>query len=199
VKSLSLHARCLAYARAFPQWPDSWPYVTPTGRWIYGHWFIGGLFKNRTRYYGAYPRTYPERVRAMFPDVRDRHVLHLFSGSLPKGQYTRLDCNPRLGAELVGSAYELRTLARDRRFELVMADPPYSAVHAKKYGTRPVNKARVMRVLAETVPPGAHVVWLDWGPPIYRSVDWHAYGSITVVRSTNQPVREATFFQRRAA
>lgn len=197
---MTLHERCLAYAKAFPQWPDSWPRVTPSGRYVYAHWVIGALFKNETRYYGAYPRTYPERVRALFPDVRDRELLHVFAGAVQKGTYRRLDVKPELRTELVGSVYDLPALlGASPRPRLVLADPPYTKRDAAKYGTPPLDKARAMRSIAAAVDPGAQLVWLDTCVPIYRADQWINWGSITVVRSTNQAVREASFFERRAA
>lgn len=197
---MTLHDRCLAYARAFPQWPDSWPRVTPTGRYVYAHWYIGAQFANTTRYYGAYPRTFVDRVRALFPDVRDRDLLHVFAGALPKGRYRRLDVKAELRPELVGNVYDLpQLLAGARPPRLVMADPPYTATDAAKYGTAPLNKARAMRAIAAAVPGGTHLVWLDAMVPMYRRDQWINWGAITVVRSTNQIIREATFFERRAA
>lgn len=209
---MTMHDRCVAYARSpiGQRYPDSCPYVSPTGRWVYGHWVIGNLFKNKTRYYGAYPPTYVERVRAMFPDVRDRDLLHVFSGELPKGKYTRLDIKPALKPELCGSVYDIAELTRRRDFKLVMADPIYTAADAEHYGTPPVDKARTMRALARVLEPGAHVVWLDSNVPIYRSdqwlnwgdvdlSEWCTWGDIDVRRSTNQRRRGVLFFERKAA
>jgi hypothetical protein len=201
---LTMHAMCTAYGRSefARKWPDSQPYVSPTGRWLYGHWAIGNLFTNGTRYPGAYPRTYVERVRALFPGVRDGHVLHLFAGSVPKGAWLRLDLKPELGTELVGSVYDLPALLVrcKRRIRLVMADPPYTKADAlHRYGTPPVDKARAMRAIAAAVQPGTHVVWLDSSTPQYRADQWTCYGDIDLKRSTNNIKRSVTFFERRAA
>jgi hypothetical protein len=87
----------------FPTW-------SPTGRWVYGTWNPGANFQNRTRYPGAYPRTFVERVLAMFPDVRPRQLLHVFAGSLPPGKYARLDVKADLAPEIVGDVYALPAL-----------------------------------------------------------------------------------------
>ncbi len=206
--TVTLHDRCIAYTRAFPQWPDSWPYVSPTGRWVYGHWYIGSLFRNETRYYGAYPRTYAARVRALFPEVRsDAHVLHLFSGSLPKGRYTRLDNRPEpmpgIRPELVGNVYDLTALLAARRVQtpikLIMADPPYSAEDSAKYEQRPLDRARAMRSIAAAVEPGTQLAWLDTQVPMYRADQWQCWGDIDVFRSTNQRRRSVTLFERKAS
>ena len=200
-RPLTMHDRCLAYARSpFGQkYPDSVPYVSPTGRWTYGHWVIGALFKNATRYYGSYPRTYLERVRALFPDVTDRHVLHVFSGALPKGRYTRLDIKPELAPELCGSIYDVAKLTPRRDFRLVMADPIYTKADAKVYGTPSVDKGRSLRAIASILAPGAHVAWLDTMVPVYSNKQWLNWGDIDVRRSTNNRRRGELLFERRAA
>ena len=196
--------RCRAYAesRFGRRWPDSIPYVTPSGRWVYGKWVIGALFKNATRYPGAYPRTYLERVLAMYPDVDEAQILHLFSGSLPAGAYTRVDLRRDVEADIVGSVYDLPTLL-DRnlswQFRLVPCDPPYRGHARALYGTPGVESWRAFRAMAQAFAPGTQVVWLDTQVPMYRKDDWHHWGSITVVRSTNNDIREASFFERRAA
>lgn len=198
---MTLHDRCIAYARSplGQRYPDSIPYVSPSGRWVYGHWTIGALFKNATRYYGAYPPTFIDRVRAMFPDVRDRQLLHVFAGELPAGKYTRLDIKPELKPEICGSVYDIATLTPRRDFRLAMADPIYSAADAKVYGTKPVDKGRTMRALAGVMPCGSHVVWLDSSVPQYRADQWLNWGDIDLRRSTNHRRRGVLFFERRAA
>lgn len=203
---MTSHDRCVAYARSsFGQkYADSIPYVTPSGRWVYGKWHNGALFANATRYPGAYPRTFIERVRAMFPDIRhDRHVLHLFSGSLPKGKYTRLDLKGETSPDIVGSVYDLSALlaAHPKRgpFRLVMADPPYPGQAQKLYQTPGIESWRVFRAMAEALAPGTQVVWLSTEVPLYQKANWHHWGSIGVIRSTGNVIREASFFERRAA
>lgn len=197
--ALTLAERRLAYIRAFPQWPDSWPVVSPTGRWLYGHWQIGALFRNLSAYYGAYPRTYVERVRALFPEVRESQILHCFSGSLPKSRAVRLDARAELRPEMCGSVYDLAALLEARgawRPRLVMADPPYTAGDAAKYGAAPLHKARAMRAIAAAVPAGTCLAWLDEMVPMYRGEQWRKWVSITVIRSTNQATRELSLFVR---
>lgn len=205
---VTLHDRVISYVRTFPQWPKSWPHVTPDGEMVYGKWEIGALFKNETRYFGAFPRGLVKRIRALFPEIRsDAHVLHVFSGGLPKGKYTRLDSNaePLQGVrpELVGSVYDvaelIATLKRPAPFKLLIADPPYSAEHAKRYQTRPLDKPRTMRAIAAAVPAGTHLVWLDAQRPLYRGEQWRLWGDIDVHRSTGQCRRVLSFFERRAA
>lgn len=208
MNAVTLHDRVISYVRTFPQWPDSWPHVTPTGRMVYGKWEIGALFKNDSKYYGAFPRGLVARVRALFPEVRsEAHILHLFSGGLPKGRYTRLDSNanplPGVRPELVGNVYNLAELLATRHrptpFKLIIADPPYSAADAEKYGTAPLDKPRTMRAIAAAVPAGTQLVWLDLQVPIYRGCEWKRWGDIDIHRSTGHKRRVVTFFERKAS
>lgn len=183
--SLTLHDRCLSYARGRcgQLWPDSTPYVTPSGLYVYGRWVIGALFENETDFPGCYPRTYLERVLSMFPDVRRREILHLFSGSLPKGPYTRVDINPDRKPEIVGSIYDLPQLLEARgeltRYKLVLCDPPYPGQGQKLYGTDDVVTWRAFRAL-EALPAGTHVVWLDTITPMRRKEYWNKWGSVSI-------------------
>jgi hypothetical protein len=197
---LSLHDRRDAYLQAFPQCPDA-VWVAGRGRWLYGCWQIGNDYRNGSRYYGAYPRSFLRRVMALFPDVQDENrskpsILHAFSGSLPKGDYVRLDVKD--GADVVGSVYDAPKLfSHERRFRLVLADPPYSAADSAKYGTGAIDRGRAMRALAQVMEPGGHLVWLDTVWPMHRKAEWHYYGQIVLVRSTNHRVRSVSLFERK--
>lgn len=157
--ALALQDRASAYLRAFPQCADA-VWVAGGGRWLYGVWQIGQDYRNASRYYGAYPHGFLRRVEALFPDLPrtwPRPVLHAFSGSVPQGNYWRVDVNPTTGAEYVGSVYDIAKLTR-RRFNLVIADPPYTPEDAKKYGTPSVNRSKAMEGLAKVTKPGGHLV-----------------------------------------
>lgn len=196
-RPLTLQARARSYLRAFPQCPDAM-WVAGDGRWLYGIWQSGGMWGNATRYYGAFPRTFLARVGALFPEIQPAHTLHAFSGSLPKGPYTRLDSNPACRPELVGSVYDVARLTR-RRFQLVVADPPYTAEDAARYGTAAVDRGRATTALAAVTAPGGHLVWLDTTWPMHRKALWHYYGAIEFRRSTNHRIRSVSLFERRAA
>lgn len=133
---------------------------------------------------------FPEFVEPKFSG----HVLHLFSGSLPPGNYER--CDEVQDAELPVSVYELPNIVLNYRPRLILADPPYSAADAEKYGTVMVNRGRVFRTLAQVTDPGAFVVWLDTTWPMHRKAEWRTVGRITLVRSTNHRVRLVSIFER---
>lgn len=191
-----MHERRDAYAKAFPRWPASWPWVVreQDRDVLLAVWVIGNDYRNKTRFYGAYPRGYLERVAALFPDMtRPEAVLHVFSGSLPPGNYVR--CDSVQDAELRCSVYEIAR-ATAGTFELIMADPPYTKEDASRYSTPMVDRRRAMAALAEVARPGAFLVWLDTVWPMHRKAEWLTVGRILVQRSTNHRVRVASIFMR---
>lgn len=192
-----------SYELAFPRRPVVMQIANEGGRpdgheVLCGIWMIGNDYRNKTQYYGAYPAGYLERVMAMFPQVvpSPTTVLHVFSGSLPAGPYSRCDMVQEAEYPFAVEHLPVRLPAR---FPLVIADPPYSGADAVKYGTPMVNRGKVLRSLAEVVEPGGHLVWLDTVWPMHRKDQWITVGRITVVRSTNHRVRMVTIFKRRQA
>ncbi len=199
---MNLPDRARAFEHAFPKWPASWPrIVKEQGRDVlYATWLIGNDYRNKTKFYGSYPPGYLARVAALFPDVplfdeaRGKlNTLHVFSGSLPEGMYVR--CDTVQPAECACSVYDLSP-SRDGCYPLVIADPPYSAVDAQRYGTAMIDRRRALAALAAVTEPGGHLVWLDQVWPMHRKADWRTVGRITVVRSTNHRVRLASIFER---
>lgn len=181
------------YATVFPNWPP----LRVDDRWLDGMWMLGQNYRG-SGFYGAYPPGYLARIAALFPD-RTR-TLHLFSGSLPAGDYTRFDLVAREDAstvpEVVGDATTLSRHFAPHAFDFVMADPPYSATDAVRYGTPMPNRRKVLAELHKVVEPGGHLVWLDTVLPMFRKDAWHLWGLIGIVRSTNHRVRLASMFER---
>jgi hypothetical protein len=197
---MTLAERAAAFALVYPKWPASWPrVVTERDRHVlYAIWLMGNDYRNKTRYYGAYPPGFLERVGALFSDVPAADTLHAFSGSLPAGGYTRLDVNPALEPDAVGSVYEAAAVLGGRRFELVVADPPYSAADAVRYATPMIDRRRAVAALADVVRPGGHMVWLDTVWPMHSKKQWLTVGRIALVRSTNHRARLVSIFERTA-
>lgn len=200
---MKLADRIASFEQAYRKWPASWPrLVREQGRDVlYATWLIGNDYRATSKIYGSYPPGYLARVLALFPDVEPSDTLHVFSGSLPKRSYWRLDSHR--SAEVSGSVYEARALvsrdiAPNCYFPLQVADPPYSAEDAAKYGTSMINRGRALRALAEVAQPGGHLVWLDTVWPMHRKVEWVTVGRIAIVRSTNHRVRMCTIFERQA-
>lgn len=193
--------RADAYAKAFPDRPPLQVVTEGVGAAkhdvIYGQFVIGNDYTNKTTYYGAYPHGYLERIAALFPDVpRGRDILHVFSGSLPAGNYHRLDLNPELKPDYVGSVYDVCALTGHNAWRLIIADPPYSAADANRYKTPMIDRGRATRALAEACLIGGHLVWLDCCWPMHRKDQWRTVGRIGLTRSTNHRTRMVTIFER---
>jgi hypothetical protein len=201
------------YNKAFPGRPPL-AFGGSSGM-VTGCWMIGSCYKNPNPLYGAYPHGYLERVHAMFPDAK--RILHAFSGGLTMGDALRAAVGPdwqTTDDDL--EIYLVDTHGPDQgryptwmgdirdfcdqfnmhgRFDLILADPPYSAEDAEKYDCPPPNRAKIMRALRKVAAPGANLVWLDQVWPMHRKDEWKTWGTIGLVRSTNHRVRLVSMFQ----
>ena len=177
------------------EWPER-PHLHYEAGWLHGTWMIGNDYRNVTRFYGAYPRSLLNRYQVMFESDGPR-ILHLFSGSLPPGDYTRFDLVQP--AEVQGDAHELyRTLKAKGLvpMDLIYADPPYSQDDAKKYGTPMVDRRKVVHECHKVLARGGLLVWLDVQVPQYRKDEFKHFGTIAVIRSTNQRIRMVSVFRK---
>ena len=197
---LTLQQRADSYATAFAKYPASHLCVVHEqgGECLYGTWLIGNSYKRKNGYYGEYPPSYLERVAALFPDVEPiadgrTTTLHVFSGSLPEGPFVR--CDSRQPAEIRCSVYELIPSLHGR-YDLVLADPPYSSADAEHYGTEGVDRRRATAALSEVTRVGGHLVWLDCVWPMFSKAHWRTVGRICLIRSTNHRVRLVSIFKR---
>jgi len=187
---LTLQDRCNLYRDRFPRFPA--PVVVSDQR-IEGLWIMGNNYRT-SGYYGAYPHGYLDRVLSMFPDARD--ILHVPSGSLPPGPYLRIDIRPEVQPDIVGDCHDLPALVGARRFDLVLADPPYSCEDAEHYG-RPMVKRNVMlRSCLDVCKQGGWVVWLDQVLPMFSKDVCELALCIGMVKSTNHRVRVISGFKR---
>lgn len=192
----------------------------PDGQIIAGCWMIGACYKNPNPLYGAYPHGYLERVHAMFPEARS--VLHVFSGGLTYENALHELCTDGAAAlgdcrrdpddifdlELVdmhgpeqgryptwqGDLHEMPEEWADR-FDLILADPPYSAEDSIKYDCPAPNRGKIMRSLRRVCKRGGNLVWLDQVWPMHRKLDWKTWGTVGLVRSTNHRARVVSFFE----
>lgn len=191
---LSPAGRAAAYARAFPQYPDS--HFRVSDRWCTAHWMLGNSYRG-SGYYGAYPPGLLRRLWALYPDVEGR-VLHICSGSLTSEvRGVRLDIRhvPGLVEPDVRGSVLLMPFVPGS-FELGLADLPYGSAYAENYGTGMPSRRATMRAAHEVVQPGGQLAWLDTQLPMYRKSDWHNWGQVCVVRSTNHVVRLISLFER---
>lgn len=171
------------YSQAFPKFEPL--YLSKTGR-IEGLWIMGNNYQT-SGYYGAYPHGYLPRINAMFPDRKK--IAHVCSGSLPAGDYTRIDCNSALSPEICCRAEELTQHIPENSFDLVLIDPPYSKEDAEHYGTVMLNRRKVLEEIHKVLIPGGWVVWLDQVLPMFAKDKWDWSMAIGMVKSTNHRVR----------
>lgn len=177
-----------------------------SNQWLYGFWVIGNMYKAPNGYYGEYPPSYIERVTSLFPLYTN--ILHLFSGAVSSDKYpgTTVDINPNLNPDICGNAEDVSNVLGSKRFNLIMADPPYTVADAREYGqympeevrdqgTKMPNKLRVMRECRKVISDDGVLVWLDTRKPMYRKIDWRYSGLIAVDCGTNRAVRGAWIFE----
>jgi 16S rRNA G966 N2-methylase RsmD len=215
-------ARAHFYTAAFPDRPPLAIHSIPgQPQWVAGTWLIGACYKNPNPLYGAYPHGYLERVHAMFPDAKQ--VLHVFSGGLTLGNALKaagmrrvLDDTGRIVNEIpTVDAVELVDLKGPEdgrhptwqgdimdmpaewagRFDLILADPPYSSEDAEKYGTPMVNRGKIIARLRDVAQKGGNLVWLDQVWPMHRKNQWRTWAHIGLVRSTNHRMRLVSMFE----
>ena len=114
---------------------------------VVGTWIMGNDYRVKSSYYGGYPAGYLKRIKALFPEKR--RTLHLFSGKVDLTVFPgdTVDINPELNPTYVDDAQTLENVPLEK-YDLVMADPPYSVEDCERYGTSMVKRNRVMRVIA---------------------------------------------------
>jgi hypothetical protein len=173
-------------------------FISEDGR-IVGTWIMGNDYRVRSGYYGGYPAGYLKRIKALFPDKR--MALHLFSGCVDLAVLAgdtvdiSADSNGRRPT-YVDDAQTLRKVPL-AKYDLVLADPPYSVEDCEHYRTTMIKRNVVMRTLGARLKKGAHVVWLDQVLPMYRKDQFVLEAVIGMVKSTNHRFRVVTIFRRK--
>ena len=170
-------------------------YLSYEDGWAYGMWFLGNTWAVRSGYYGGYPQGYLKRLRALFPDKQ--RVLHLFSGRVNVADFPgdTCDINRELNPTFVADAHTLDGVPVED-YDLILADPPYSAEDADHYGTPLVSRNKVVEVLSHRMRPGAHLAWLDQAQPIYVKARLKPEAAIGIVRSTMHRYRALLIWRR---
>jgi hypothetical protein len=163
---------------------------------IVGIWIMGNDYRVKSNYYGGYPAGYLRRIKSLFPDKR--RPLHLFSGKIDLDVFPAdtVDIHPSLNPTYVDDAQTLESVPLER-YDLVLADPPYSVEDAERYQAPMIKRNLVMRAL-QRLRPGAHVVWLDQVLPMYRKDMFTLEAVIGMCKSTNHRFRMITIFRRLA-
>lgn len=162
---------------------------------IAGIWIMGNTYRVKSQFYGGYPHGYLKRVKALFPDKE--RVLHLFSGKVDTAVFpgVTVDINAALKPDIIDDAHTLAKVPLET-FDLVLADPAYSAEDTDHYGTPMVNRNLVIRALAERLRKGCFVVWLDQVLPMYKKTCFRTEAHIGMVKSTNHRFRVITIFKK---
>jgi hypothetical protein len=171
-------------------------FIGEDGR-VVGTWIMGNDYRVKSAYYGGYPAGYLRRIKALFPDKE--RLLHLFSGRVDLAAMPgdTVDVNAELAPTFVDDAQTLERVPLER-YDLVLADPPYSVEDAERYRTTMVKRNAVMSALGRLA-PGTHIVWLDQVLPMYRKDAFEMEAVIGMVKSTNHRFRVVTVFRRRDA
>jgi len=171
------------------------PYLDHEGDWTYGTWFVGNSYRKKTDYYGGFQGNFLRRIDALFPDRK--RVLHLFAGRVDLEAFPgdTVDIRPELAPTWCCNAEACDGVPL-HDYDFVLADPPYSASDAERYGTSMVNRNKVVATLAAGLPPGAYVAWLDQVYPMYSSSRLRPEAVIGIVGSTNHRFRMLTVFRR---
>lgn len=169
-------------------------FIGGDGRLI-GVWIMGNDYRVKSTYYGGYPAGYLKRVKALFPDKAV--ILHLFSGKVDLAviQGDTVDLNAELEPTYVDNAQTLEKVPVEK-YELVLADPPYSVEDCDHYQTTMIKRNKVMAALGKRLTTGSHVVWLDQVLPMFRKDQFKIVGVIGMVKSTNHRFRVVTIFER---
>lgn len=185
--------RIANYAKELPNFPVSMA-IGGDGR-VFGIFRMGNDYRVKSGFYGGYPATYLKRVKALFPDKKK--VLHLFSGKVDTDVFPgdTVDINADLSPTYVDDAQTLLKVPLEK-YDLVLADPPYSVEDAEHYNTTMVKRNVVMRAL-HRLPRGAHIVWLDQCLAMYRKDVFALEAEIGQVRSTNHRFRVMVVWSRR--
>lgn len=141
--------RVKLYNGAFPDWPN----MFYDKGWIIGCWAIGNNYASKNKFYGEFPRGFLKRLMSMFPEKKN--ILHLFSGSLEPGNYTRVDISDKFKPDILGNAEEISELT-DKKFDLIICDPPYQKEDSEIYGCKHPNKFKVVKECYKVATEDAH-------------------------------------------
>ncbi len=168
------------------------------GCWWFGRWYNTSRDNNGHYFYGAYPKGFIERVQLLFaPLFPEGSILHLFSGTMVGNgeQVITFDIRLELNPNVVGNAEKVGEYFT-RKFDLILADPPYEDNY-KKYGTPKFSRKKVIQSCSQILKPNGYLCWLDTMVPQWRKQDgWLYRGDIGIIQSTNHRVRALTILQK---
>lgn len=114
--------------------------------------------------FGQYPRGF---IKKMLPwlNCQRSEVLHVCSGSLPRGEGTRVDINPAAQPDILADGRALPL--PDGAVAAVMLDPPYTEQYARDlYGAEYPRPAHLLAEAARVVRPGGRIVFVHYIVPM---------------------------------
>jgi hypothetical protein len=147
--------------------------------------------------YGQYPRGL---IRKALPWLRcQRHqVLHICSGSLPRGEGTRVDVRPEARPDVLADARALPFAAGSWRGGILI-DPPYSAHYARElYGVDYPRPSHLLREAARVAAPGVRIGIVHYITP--KPVPGTFFvKAFAVSTGFDMPMRALSFYERDAS
>lgn len=168
------------------------------GCWWFGRWYNTNRDNNGHYFYGAYPKGFIERVQLLFaPYFSDGSILHLFSGTIvgDSERVVTFDNRAELRPDVIGNAEKVDEYFT-RKFDLILADPPYEDNY-KKYGTPKFSRKKVVHSCSHILNPKGYFCWLDTLVPQWKKQDgWEYKGNIGIIQSTNHRVRTLTILRK---
>lgn len=143
--------------------------------------------------YGQYPRGLIAKLLPLL--LCERHeILHVCSGSLPRGEGIRVDIRPEARPDILADGRHLPL--RDGSVAAVMLDPPYCEEYAKSlYGVDYPRPSHLLAEAARVVRRGGRIAFVHYivpQPPAGTRVVW-IKGMST---GFNMPMRALTIFER---
>lgn len=168
---------------------------------VTGAIYLGNNYAKSNDYYGGYQGNYLKRISALFPTAKN--VLHLYAGQVNdielKGD--KVDINPQTSDTIYADARELSKYLT-KKYDLIVADPPYGEERLKEYKQRygckadNINVKQVFREMFKVANDNAYVVWLDWQRPFYRNIEWKEVGAILYRGSTGHKDRSISIYKK---
>lgn len=146
--------------------------------------------------YGQYPRGL---IGKALPWLRcQRHqILHVCSGSLPRGEGVRVDIRPAARPDILADGRALPMADGSWRGGILI-DPPYSAHYARElYGVDYPRPSHLLREAARVIAPGGRIGIVHYHTP-------KPVGGLAFVKAFglsigfDMPMRALTFYERPA-